>query len=188
MSTYVRRTLVLLPLFLSIAFASACDDDASDLVTDTQGATDTQVESDSANVADTTDTTDTTDVADTDDPDGSDDTASVDDTAPDSSADTSVDTADTSTGPTWHGEIRQFMVTYCVECHDSGSKDFRSLASVIAKKSPVRCGTAPTMQPGCGSWPPPNQFPVGNGPKPSVDERQMLVDWIDAGTPEGEAP
>jgi len=51
----------------------------------------------------------------------------------------------------------------------------------------IRCGVASTVLSGCGSFPPPEQFPItdakGTNPKPSTAERARIVAWIEAGTP-----
>lgn len=104
-------------------------------------------------------------------------TESLDDTT-DSAADSDLPAADT-----WSNFGEGFMATYCVECHDSGDKDYRQLADVIATAEDIRCGTAATTQEGCGTWPPANQFPI-QAPYPSDAERDQLVAWIDAGMPE----
>ncbi len=68
-------------------------------------------------------------------------------------------------------------------------RDYRTLADVVKDKDTIRCGIA-TEQPaawGCGSFPPPRQFPIsddaGTNPKPTDAERSRIVDWIDAGCP-----
>lgn len=84
---------------------------------------------------------------------------------------------------TWSDGVEAFFAAYCVECHTTSPKDFRVHADVAAASAAIRCGVAPTAQSGCGPWPPARQFPVGSGPKPSDEERQLIVDWIDAGAP-----
>lgn len=168
-----RRSLIGTAAIIALATLGACGDaaaPATPIDTAEDAAPDTAAQSDA--VLDDT-------VA------ASADTLTGGDIAPDTQAgaDTVADVE-----PTWFGGVRQFMADYCVACHSSGDKDFRSYDSAVAKRAPIRCGVAPSTQPGCGAWPPPNQFPVGDGPKPSDSERQMIVDWVDAGTPEGIAP
>ena len=100
-----------------------------------------------------------------------------DDSAAAGDDDDSTDAADT-----WEGYAAAWFDTYCVSCHDGDNdKDFREYDSVVQWAELSRCGVAPTMQDGCGAWPPAGQFPVGSGPVPDDDERARLVAWIDAG-------
>lgn len=86
--------------------------------------------------------------------------------------------------PTWAVPVEGFFASYCVECHSSSPKDFGSRDDVAAWSAKIRCGVSPEVESGCGSWPPPAQFPVGSGPKPTDDERRAVVEWIDLGMPE----
>jgi len=52
---------------------------------------------------------------------------------------------------------------------------------VTRDKAEIRCGVGTTVYAGCASFPPPRQFPIGNGAKPSDAERERLVAWIEAG-------
>ena len=94
---------------------------------------------------------------------------------------------------TWTNFASDFMTTYCVNCHDGmtprPTTDFSiyQTVSLATRLVNIKCGTAPQANPanGCGAGtPPPEQFPVGGGPFPSDEERQTIVDWIDAGMPE----
>lgn len=89
-----------------------------------------------------------------------------------------------STVDTWSSFADEFMQTYCVACHSTSPKDFNSLADVRANAAAIRCGVSDVALDGCGSWPPPRQFPVGSGPSPTDEERARLVAWLDAGAPE----
>ncbi len=90
--------------------------------------------------------------------------------------------------PTWDNFAMSFMETYCWECHGPGDalRDYSVLAEVAAEANAIRCGTAPedSMLEGCDGKAPAAQFPIGNN-TPGDDERAMLVEWIDAGLPEG---
>lgn len=83
--------------------------------------------------------------------------------------------------PTWTNFASGFMETYCHACHGPGDalRDYSQLSMVRAEMDKIRCGVSPTALPGCTI--PARQFPVGNGPKPSDDERNALVQWIDDG-------
>lgn len=95
-------------------------------------------------------------------------------------------------GDTWASWDQGFFAKYCVECHaasDPQMRDYRSLANVAKERDTIRCGIA-TEQPmawACASFPPPRQFPIsdqaGTNPKPSDDERNRVIAWIDAGCP-----
>ena len=87
-------------------------------------------------------------------------------------------------GDTWTTWAMGFFATYCVECHDTSPKDFRQLADVRANASEIACGVSPVVEDGCGSFPPPAQFPIGTGPHPTDAERMRLVAWIQSGAPE----
>lgn len=97
--------------------------------------------------------------------------------------------AGAASGDTWESFAKGFFATYCVECHGAGSakRDYTTIDDVIRDKASIRCGVSPTALAGCGSWPPPGQFPIDNAtksnPKPTAAERDALVAWIDAGLP-----
>jgi hypothetical protein len=93
-------------------------------------------------------------------------------------------------GDTWANYAQGFFAMYCVECHnaaDPTQRDYDKLADVMKDSATIRCGVAAVAQPGCGSSPPPKQFPIsdanGTNPKPSDAERARIVAWIDAGLP-----
>lgn len=88
-----------------------------------------------------------------------------------------------SSGDTWDGWAQEFFASYCTECHSGGTRDYTTIEDVMRDADTIRCGASPTALEGCGSWPPPAQFPVGTGPKPSDSERERLVAWIDDGLP-----
>jgi mono/diheme cytochrome c family protein len=81
---------------------------------------------------------------------------------------------DADTGPTWTSFAADYFETYCLQCHGPGDvlRDYSDLAMVRAESARIRSGTAS------------GQFPIGSGPFPSDEQRDLLVAWIDAGTPE----
>ena len=94
-------------------------------------------------------------------------------------------------GDTWTSWASGFFASYCVSCHsptgsDPGPKDFTQYASVLANAPEIRCGVAVSQDAAwmCAAFPPPEQFPVGTGPKPTNAERDRLVAWIGAGAPQ----
>lgn len=109
--------------------------------------------------------------------------AGVADTGPADSGPPPVEDA----GPpadTWTNFASDFMQRYCVDCHATSPKDFNLLAEVRANAPTIRCGVSDVMLADCGTWPPPQQFPIGTGPSPTDEERRRLVVWLDAGAPE----
>lgn len=92
--------------------------------------------------------------------------------------------ADAGAAETWGTFAEGFFATYCVSCHDTASRDYRTIAHVQRDAATIRCGVSDVMLDGCGSFPPPRQFPVGTGARPSDEERQRLVAWIDGGLAE----
>ncbi|HEY0710390.1 MAG TPA: hypothetical protein VGG33_26515 [Polyangia bacterium] len=103
--------------------------------------------------------------------------------------------ADTGPGTvdTWANFAQAFMGKYCVSCHNDdragdAARDYHMLSVVVREKVDIACGTAKSQaertKRACPtSAPRANQFPAGNGPKPTDDERDRLLRWIDAGTP-----
>jgi hypothetical protein len=88
---------------------------------------------------------------------------------------------------TWTNYAEGFFKKYCVSCHNGTTEpqNFNDYTQVDALKATIRCGVAPVLQSGCSNSPyPPNQFPIGMGPKPTAAERDRLVAWINAGAPE----
>lgn len=92
--------------------------------------------------------------------------------------------ADAAPPDTWTNYGQGFFGTYCVECHDVTPRDFRSLEDVRANGDTIRCGVSDVALDGCDTWPPPRQFPIGDGPFPSDEERARIAAWIAAGAPE----
>jgi hypothetical protein len=96
-------------------------------------------------------------------------------------------------GDTWESYAKGFFESYCVSCHNDDNKgvatrDQHNLDAVIAEKDAIACGVAKSqadwMARGCTSgMPASKQFPAGSGPKPTDEERDRLLAWIDAGTP-----
>lgn len=90
--------------------------------------------------------------------------------------------------PKWTSFAQQFFATYCVHCHGPGNtkRDYSQDAQVQRDAMLIACGVTPGPQPlaGCPAAPAPAQFPVGNGPFPTDDERNELVAWIAAGLPQ----
>ncbi|MEZ4238181.1 MAG: hypothetical protein R3F59_18940 [Myxococcota bacterium] len=89
---------------------------------------------------------------------------------------------------TWRCDIGPMIDTYCVSCHTGGAKgDFRRYAAVASRADQVACGVATAeLRPAtCGDdWPPAEQFPAGQGPHPTDEERAEIVDWVAAGAPQ----
>lgn len=102
------------------------------------------------------------------------------------SVSTGADSGGTSAGDTWATFSQEFFDTYCVECHGAGNatRDYTLLDQVERDADEIRCGVAVDKIDGCPDFPPPRQFPIGMGAKPSDDERNRVVAWIEAGTPE----
>jgi hypothetical protein len=98
--------------------------------------------------------------------------------------------AGTSSFDTWGNHAQGFFATYCIECHGAGDaqRDYSTIDDVIRDQEEIACGVSPVALPGCGSFPPPKQFPIDNAtntnPKPNDTERSRLVAWIEAGLPE----
>lgn len=82
---------------------------------------------------------------------------------------------------TWQSFAGEFTSTYCVGCHDEPARDYRLLDHVARDAVSIRCGVSSTALPDCGAWPPPRQFPIGNGLQPTDEERDRFVRWIDDG-------
>jgi hypothetical protein len=99
-------------------------------------------------------------------------------TADSGSADATVTSTDT-----WTSYVQGFAMHYCVQCHgaNDAARDYRSYDQFKRDDVEIRCGLAPTQLSGCTGFPPPAQFPIGNGPKPSDAERTRVVSWIEAG-------
>ena len=106
--------------------------------------------------------------------------------------------ADTSYGDggpdldTWANWGQGFFAKYCVECHgvtNPDGLDFGVQATVVANASTIRCGVCVQQDPAwsCPASPPAEQFPISDAtnsnPKPTPDERDRVVAWIDAGCP-----
>lgn len=168
----VKRLLVILPLFVSCGDGNDIDAGFADV-----GAADAQVLD--AGPVDTGPTDlgaldlgpADTGVADS----GMVDTGPVDLGPPDMGAD-----------PTWEADIAPLFTTYCVACHDTGNtnRDYNLYADAFRDRSGIRCGVSPTRPNGCNGFPPPGQFPVGNGPTPSDAERLLIVRWVETGAVE----
>jgi hypothetical protein len=96
-------------------------------------------------------------------------------------------------GDTWNSYAMGFFQSYCVSCHspgggdpNTGDKNFTQYSSVVQYSSHIRCGVARTgtLQASWSCVESAEQFPIGSGPKPSGAERDRLVAWINAGTPQ----
>ena len=96
-----------------------------------------------------------------------------DDDQPDT-PDATVASPDADTGPTWASFADNFFETFCQECHGPGDllRDYSEISMVRAESVRIRSGVAS------------GQFPVGNGPFPTDDQRDILLAWIDAGAPD----
>jgi hypothetical protein len=88
--------------------------------------------------------------------------------------DAAADTPDAPPPPTWTNFAQSFFEVYCHACHGPGDalRDYSLLAEVQAEATAIRAGVDS------------GQFPIGTGPKPSRDERDRLILWIDGGLPE----
>ena len=88
-------------------------------------------------------------------------------------------------GPTYASFAQTFFTKYCVSCHPSSSstRDFTQYAVIKTNAHDIACGVSPTALAGCSGNPAPSQFPIGNGPAPTDDERKELVAWIQSGLP-----
>jgi hypothetical protein len=85
------------------------------------------------------------------------------------------------------------MVKYCAACHNDdnagvAARNYRMLEAVMREKVDIACGVAKsnadrTARNCPAGAPRANQFPVGSGPRPTNDERDRLLRWIDANTP-----
>jgi len=85
---------------------------------------------------------------------------------------------------TWASWAGDFFATYCTRCHSGGTRDYRTIDDVRRDQATIACGVSAVAEAGCGSFPPPRQFPVGSGPFPEDAERGRLIDWLRAGLPE----
>jgi hypothetical protein len=109
---------------------------------------------------------------------------------------TNTGTGTTGGGDTWTSWASpDFFKLYCISCHVAGNDeadppgsnlDWTIYSDVQMNANDIRCGVAVVQDP---SWNCPSsivakQFPIGNGPKPSDVDRDRLVSWIAAGTPE----
>lgn len=76
--------------------------------------------------------------------------------------------------PTWNSFAQGFFETYCWECHGPGDqlRDYSELSMVRAEAETIKSGVDS------------EQFPVGDGPKPTREERDELILWIELGAPE----
>lgn len=119
---------------------------------------------------------------------GDDDSAADPDLGPADGGPIATDAAapvDAPEADTWNNYAMGFFATYCVACHDGGTRDYRTIDEVIRDQDGIACGVSPVALDRCGAGDPsPSQFPVGTGPRPSDAERERLVAWIDAGLPE----
>jgi hypothetical protein len=98
----------------------------------------------------------------------------------------SGDLAQAQSNDTWGNYAQNFFATYCVGCHGPGNpnRDYSQYSQVQRDLAKIICGVGPVVEPGCDGTIVPDQFPIGNGPKPSTMERTRLVAWINAGAPQ----
>ncbi len=96
--------------------------------------------------------------------------------------------SDAGAADTYGNFAQGFFTTYCVPCHSATStdqaRDYSSMADITRDHAEIACGVATTKLAGCASFPPPRQFPIGTGAKPTDTERDRLVAWIQAGMPQ----
>jgi hypothetical protein len=92
---------------------------------------------------------------------------------------------------TWESFAAGFFTSYCVSCHNedmtgTATRDYTSLDAVTGEADKIACGVATAAlyaELSCSGSPMAFQFPVGSGAKPSDEERERLVAWIEAGMP-----
>jgi hypothetical protein len=93
---------------------------------------------------------------------------------------------------TWDNWGLAFFTKYCIECHAANNPDgldFGQKSIVVTNKDTIRCGVCVQQQASwsCPAAPVAEQFPIsdsaGTNPKPTNDERDRVVAWIDAGCP-----
>jgi hypothetical protein len=111
------------------------------------------------------------------------------------SSSSSSSTSSGADADTWNNYAECFFQVYCVSCHQPGGEaseqNFNDYSAVKPVTSTIRCGVAPTLQSGCptNGFPPPLQFPIYNAtmsnPKPDDATRLRIINWINAGAPEG---
>lgn len=80
----------------------------------------------------------------------------------------------------------EFITPYCADCHPSAqsARDFNDYDTVVANELHIYCGVAPESIGDCASHGiEPGHLPIGDGPKPSTEERWRFVAWMDAGMP-----
>jgi hypothetical protein len=122
--------------------------------------------------------------------------------SPDAAVGQDVLTAPDGPAPTWTNFAEAFTKTYCVACHNATDPDptadpqqnFNLYADVVAHDTEIRCGVSPVgvYQSACptaaqlmaGAFPPPGQFPIGTGPRPTDGDRLRMIEWINNGAPE----
>jgi hypothetical protein len=93
--------------------------------------------------------------------------------------------------PTYSNFAQMFFLTYCVRCHNAGTvdmgtsgRDYNQYSQIHRDAAIIACGVYPGPAPlaGCMGFPPPRQFPIAD-PRPTDDERNRLVLWIQDGLP-----
>ncbi len=94
---------------------------------------------------------------------------------------------DTAPAPTWNADARRVVLSRCASCHQDGDIapfPLTTYEEVVRFAAPVRAsieaGAMPPWQAadGCNDYD--DNFDL------TADERALLLDWLDAGTPEGE--
>lgn len=115
---------------------------------------------------------------------GSDGGTSEGSTGGDEGSSTGTDTTGGAQPGTWENwAYPEFFTPYCIDCHPSNmsSRDFSDYDAIGANLEHIRCGVAPEIVAPCDGHIEPGHLPIGDGPKPSDDERWRLVQWIDDG-------
>lgn len=88
---------------------------------------------------------------------------------------------------TWHRDIVPVFQSYCIDCHHAGGPTPQSLETYESARSWLRASRRMMSEksmppwhakPGVGEW--------RNAELPTDEEIQMVVDWVDAGAPEGD--
>lgn len=102
----------------------------------------------------------------------------------------------------WDGWAGEFVRDYCVQCHNPSAPcggsgchspgdpriapDFDDKSAIVDQAPTIRCGISVTQDPSwnCGATAP-ESFPVflGQNALPTDEQRDLMVDWIEAGCP-----
>jgi hypothetical protein len=90
--------------------------------------------------------------------------------------------------PTWNRDVAPIVQRHCQTCHRKGEAapfELRSFRDVQARAEMIREVIVDRRMPPWGANPDHGQF--SNDPSLSANEKKVLLDWIDADCPEGNA-